>query len=163
MIERLTKHFDSIFKYRNSLIFKGVYFNEANPSESLKTKDNVPIAQKNNIHLSKILEVTKLDLEEFKESIDDVNYYNMRHYLYNVNDFLTYLLEENDILKNYIDLVIAGLVRDKSFKSLNGNKIERILSLFSEINCIGNIVSGKPKFVISVNKDKDYKKDGRFG
>lgn len=162
MIEKLTKHFDRVFKYRNSLIFKHLYFNEANPSASLKTKDNVPIAQKDNTNLGKLLEVTKLDLEKFKRAIEDANYYNMCHYLYNVNDFLTDLLDKNKILKNYIDLVIADLVREEIFRDLTDKKIERILSLFSEINCIGNLVSGKPKFVISPNKDKEYKKDGRF-
>lgn len=162
MIEKLTKNFKSIFKYRNSLIFKNEYTNENDWLESLKTKDDVSIAQKDSAHLSKILELTKLDLEEFKKVIGDTNYYNMGNYPYNVNDFLTDLLDKNETFKNHIDLAIADLVRDGIFKNLNDKKIERILSLFSEINCIGNLVSGKPKFVISVNKDNEYKKDGRF-
>ena len=151
-----------VFKYRNSLIFKKEYINENEWIDSLKNKDNVSITQKDSVHLSKILEVTKLDLEEFKKVISDANYYNMDHYLYNVNDFLTALLDKNATFKNYVDRVIADLVKGDNFKDLDNAKIERILSLFSEINCIGNLVSGKPKFVISINKYGDYKKDGRF-
>ena len=162
MIEKLYKNFKVVFKYRNSLIFKKEYNNENDWIGHLKTKDNVPIAKKDSVHLSKILEMTKLDLEEFKKCIGDVNYHNMRYYLYNVNDFLTVLLDKNDILKNHVDKVISDLVKYKYFMELNDDKVERILSLFSEIICIGNLVCGKPKFLISVNKEGTYKKDGSF-
>jgi len=162
MMEKLTKNFKQIFKYRNSLIFENQYNNENDFLKSLRSKGNTCIIQKDKNHLNKIIELTKLDLQNFKEAIHDVNFYNMSHYLYNVNDFLIDLLNKDEILENHIKKVIDNLVKDKTFTCLDEKKIERILSFFSEIICIGNLVSGKPKFVISVNKDKNYKKNGRF-
>lgn len=109
-----------------------------------------------------MLDKTNINLEELKTLIGDIDYHNIKFYLYSVNDSINNLLNKNAEMKNYTDLIIQDLISQDAFKELNFNKLNRIFSFFSEVSCIDTLTSGKKEFLVSVNPDLNYERNARF-
>ncbi|MBU2638374.1 MAG: hypothetical protein KJ955_05345 [Nanoarchaeota archaeon] len=153
----------AVFKCRDSSYFeKALFINEGHYLSSLRIPEK-DLAEKNKALLKELLETTHLDLAELKNTLGACRFYNLLFLLYAVNTALKGLMEKNSAFRNYILETIAENAKNNLFSGLDKHKIERILSLFSEILSINAIMAGRRKFIVSGDRHEfRHKRDGAF-